>query len=599
MLDTDPAIVSFGPMAPPPPGPMATTQYNQPLVPTSQHLVLNYTLNPMFQAKRLLDNAQKPPMSVTLNDIKVINGENHPTNAFIECNAGTYLSALKPALEAVSVGWKSEIKGVTLACDDVSDRKDSSGRMVHTKLILILSEKSSIRGKVVLHFYHTSNTIQVQGSTIMSEGISSAAWLVKNFIEPLAYAHIRANNETISAINNDIINGNQASCGFCGDIMNPAATLPKDKALPCDNCGKLFHKRCTNRRNGTNNWQKKPWFCQSCILTEHNKMGPSSRADTNLLSDTNDNLNNADDLRLLTLNPAASEFIPQQHSQPTASQHSQPTASQHSQPTASQHPKATAPPPNNPDEHFRSAPKFPSNSIRQRSSNINVTNAEIEFQNTALNSCRSTIIQQEMELKRLNETLSIRNRRIMQLEDQIKHAGDCIASRDVGTSHNSSSSVSIGEKLIQISAKIDSLQISSPPSNNIFISSSGARNLKTQHSQTDLLQCGKCDQIDVSTADQTPKTNDFPCKSCDETFSNRTILQEHIAENHKGGLVDSEEFTCDYCGIFNINENDLQAHIENNHLITESCPSPPNIPCSSTISSPPPPPRPSVQDSIL
>ena len=174
----------------------------------------------------------------------------------------------------------------------------------------------------------------------------------------------------------------------------------------------------------------------------------------------------------------------------------------------------------------------------------------------------------------------------MQLEDQIKHAGDFIASRDADTSHNTSGSMNIGEKLMQISAKLDSLQISSPPSNNIFITSSGARNLKTQHSQTDLFQCGKCDRKDASTPDQT----DLRCK---------TILKEHTAENHKDSLVNSEEFTCDYCGMHNINENDLQAHIETNHLLTESCPSPPHIPCSSAISPTPPPPCPSAQDSIL
>ena len=58
----------------------------------------------------------------------------------------------------------------------------------------------------------------------------------------------------------------------------------------------------------------------------------------------------------------------------------------------------------------------------------------MEFQKTSLNACRSTIAQQQAELKRLNENLSVRNSRVMQLEDQVKYASDTIADRNPSAS---------------------------------------------------------------------------------------------------------------------------------------------------------------------
>lgn len=54
---------------------------------------------------------------------------------------------------------------------------------------------------------------------------------------------------------------------------------------------------------------------------------------------------------------------------------------------------------------------------------------EIEFLNTAVSSCRSTIVQQEAELKKLKESLNVRNKRVIQLESQIVEATSHIASR--------------------------------------------------------------------------------------------------------------------------------------------------------------------------
>ena len=80
--------------------------------------------------------------------------------------------------------------------------------------------------------------------------------------------------------------------------------------------------------------------------------------------------------------------------------------------------------------HLHHTPVFPNTMTRQRGSNLATENPELEFHKTALSACRSTIAQQEAELKRLNEALDIRNKRILQLESQLGQACDFYAQRD-------------------------------------------------------------------------------------------------------------------------------------------------------------------------
>ena len=79
-----------------------------------------------------------------------------------------------------------------------------------------------------------------------------------------------------------------------------------------------------------------------------------------------------------------------------------------------------------------------------------------------------------MELKRLKETLEIRNKRITQLEAQVTHASGLISSRDPSTSTDISE-----DKLTAVVLKIENLAVaveklhslSSSPSNHIVVNS--------------------------------------------------------------------------------------------------------------------------------
>ena len=386
---------------------------------------LMYTLNPLNQARRLFENTDRPPLDIKYNNLQIIRGKQHPTNVTIECNSGLYLTAIKPALEAISAGWKTEVLSIVISCEDMSEMRDLSGRKVCTKLVLYLKEQQSIsKQKVVLHFYHTSCTVQAQGSSLMSCGTCSPVWLVKHYVEPLASMHATTNRETIQTLNTNIRDSATFTCGHCKTQISPTASNPKDQELPCSKCGVLYHKRCTTRRRSTGNWKRSPWYCETCLT------GPPSSSI-----------------------PAASQS---HHAQQSSVSPGQCAVSLSAHPTSQLLP-----------------PRFPSTSTRQRSSNVNLGNAEQEFQKTALGALRSTVTQQEVELKSLKEAIDIRNKRISQLEAQVGHASNLLADRRTPEDLSGDRVSELVEKLNRISEKFD--QLAGVASNNIVVNTCNSR----------------------------------------------------------------------------------------------------------------------------
>ena len=165
-----------------------------------------YRLNTVNQTRRLFENTTRPPFETRFNNPQNIHGTDHPTSVSMDFNSGVYLSAVKPALERISEGWQLELNNTMISCGEVSGRNDISGRKVCTKLVMFLTENlhPTVKTKVVLHFYHTSNTLQVQGSHVMSAGVSSPVWLATNLLLPIAASHTLEQTATIEAINAQI-----------------------------------------------------------------------------------------------------------------------------------------------------------------------------------------------------------------------------------------------------------------------------------------------------------------------------------------------------------------------------------------------------------
>ena len=189
-------------------------------------------------------------------------------------------------------------------------------------------------------------------------------------------------------------------------------------------------------------------------------------------------------------------------------------------------------------------PKFPTTSTRQRTSNVNLVDAEAEFNKTALNACRSTITQQEVELKRFGESLDIRNKRIMNLESQVGHASELFAAR------NDSSPDDLNKNFhLKIDKLFDKLsQFPNSPATNIVINSCHKENT-VRHSnavatQTDFLQ-SPCKQCNISTETQSNRKDhdeahqssqplaDFTCDICGLNFSTCDKLENHFKTAHE------------------------------------------------------------------
>ena len=200
-----------------------------------------------------------------------------------------------------------------------------------------------------------------------------------------------------------------------------------------------------------------------------------------------------------TTQPAAPS-LPAAPSQPNGPGHSASTITASSQPHDLQ--QQPTPP---------SRPRFPNTAARQRSSNVNVDNPELEFLKTALSSLRSTVSQQEVENKRLKETLEIRNKRIVNLEAQIGHASDLIADRDIPTHHSDITFKAMGEKIDLISKKVEKLA-ELHPLNNIVINS-----CNQEHSKTKLLTNTSHTQTDEATVDDIANSNSISQTDSDNT----------------------------------------------------------------------------------
>ena len=487
----------------------------------------------------------------------------------MEFNSGVYLAAIKPVLSSVKVGWKTEVGNWCISCTKLSNRNDNVQlHLLCTQLTFLMQDKnnSDISHQAMVHLYHTADKIQLQGSTIISRGVSSASWLAKNLIEPLVSRHIQANHQQISEINSSILSNHTYTCSKCAHIINPSSTQPKDLPLTCRKCGKIFHKKCSDKKGSrSSSWQRDPWYCPTCIMTPAMELQPATPGQIGA--------------RLVSYIPSTSAMpqvddpdntgvipTPQPRS-PCSPETNQEAETSHLIPIRQDNPTDTATLP----------PCFPSNAIRQRGSNIAINDPEKEFQRTALDSCRSTIANQEADLRTLRESLYIRNKRIIQLEGQVSHAAKHIADIPSQPSEGPSHSISetkILQSLSSLHTKIDSYLKTPVPANNININNSHSwlpytkKIVEDKCAQAEL--CSQANDQPVLNGDTPPPTT---VQSSDQSLTHTSLppSSSDMATEHMDEGVDVV-LTCTTCGESFETINNLHMHIESQHgQISERC----------------------------
>ena len=289
------------------------------------------------------------------------------------------------------------------------------------------------------------------------------------------------------------------SCHSCKLEINPSASNPKDQELLCNKCEKYFHKKCTDRKKATAHWRKQPWYCNECIAGTQEELSSPPAPNSPPLSQASLQQNRpGPSSTVVSTASLAASLSPTSTSLPSihnpisnaARLHPVPPAGQHTVLQASQgtHRLRSGAPAFTPHHTQPSGvspiavpqPTVPSNAQvattvtgnfhRQRSSNINVRDPDKEFLQTALDSCRSTIVQNESEIKKLKEAMDIRNKRILQLEAQISFSASQVASGTAQNITTGSAADKSTNSLLQSLSKIeDKLHNLSNPVSNIHV----------------------------------------------------------------------------------------------------------------------------------
>ena len=561
-----------------------------------QDLTFNYSLNAENQANRLIKGAHRPPMSVTYNNFQTINDVQCALNATIECNSGVYLTAIKPALQAVTLDWSIEIDQWAVLCTMVSNRQDSTGmHLVNTQLKLSITSKeqdSAISHQITLHFYHTNDKILIQSSSIMSPGISAAAWLVKRFIEPLATEHVANHQHSIDEVNSAILSSSVSSgdlvCSSCASKILSTACKAKDQPLGCIKCNRTFHKKCTNRSGArSSNWNKDPWICPDCTCT------------VPAVGQTEETPRSAQSLLSLPLYTTGPSTIPTTRQGPSMSpvailsqrrafslqedeglddDNDEVRANDVSTPVLRNQALLHVPAVNT----LASQPqRYPNNSIRQRNSNIAAMHPEQEFHKAALDACRSTIVQQEADIKTLKESLDIRNKKILQLEGQVGVAKSYLSARDPtpkdyspATEEFSHLKAVIDMIMTKLSSISDNFSVR-PPVVNVYNSTChSSKPLMTSTSTQTLANTVPTIPTDTFTTDtllddemdEAGATEAIlTCTICHNTFQSNQQLDSHMENHHDSKPSESSVYNCDFCSDKFTNGRALETHISTKH----------------------------------
>ena len=590
----------------------------------------------------------------------------HNTN--IQCSAGFYEAVPKPALTAISEGFRATVSGVLVNCIESRVKQDQLGR--HDNLVLRFLVAIDGANTAVVHLHHTQQLVQVQGS--------ASQWLVKNFLRHVFLEKADSKRQLINDLNKVFdatgrnlekqINNESEDCTQCGVKFRK-----NSKPAVCGNCSGSFHNTKQSKcfmlhncrtptvpstllsptssvssalaapRKSTDKATPVPSSTVPLLYTTCNPASISTTTSTtssitttacstssSIFSRPSSSASTITTVSPYSLNPGAESYQPnmkRKRLSPSLNQADKDQGQELVQVTVSHvHPPQGAEPEHHqPATQFRHGPshaqllgdqedleavvsvstdteqhrirnlpnsqphtephlppmasssiKFPSTAIRQRNTNVNLSNPENEFLRTALNSCKSNIIQQEAEIKRLKETLSIRNRRIMQLEDEIKYAGDHVASRDSGNTVADQNHKCCHAILENFSSKISG-QTCGSSTTNVYVNSS-KESIQTSHnkySQTDTnlkpCNCSSTSQSSKHGSENHLETvhehayNELLGDHCGENLNIRDRPHNHGAGRHRMHPNTSQSLVCDICGKTYISDNDLRLHIEADH----------------------------------
>ena len=218
----------------------ATFTFGEPnKQPATNRNVANFVLNRAKQINSLGEDTALDDFEVTIND--------SDKNVNIHCSTGFYDKVAKPVLCGLSQGSNISVNNISIECNRIDYNRDRTlceyNRVLH--LQLGGSGKTNI-GKITIHLHHTKRHIQMQGSTIMSDGNRSPVWFLNTFIKEKFTNLAKFRKFDIACVNkniNAIISKQKKASSVVSSCSNCMRHFTQNtKPTKCTNCEKFFHK---------------------------------------------------------------------------------------------------------------------------------------------------------------------------------------------------------------------------------------------------------------------------------------------------------------------------------------------------------------------
>ena len=212
----------------------------------------SFTLNESHQVDKVVSDA-------TISDCE-FSPNNSDSNVNIKCSSGFYKAVAMPAFSTLTPGFSQSSREATITCSNIEPSFDYKGVEFNRIFWFSIRDACGVSVNVTIHLHHTTRLVQVQGSSILSDGSVAAVWFVKNLLLGLFLKLGKARGHDITAFNNAVLANNFTNTSV-GNDLPPANNCPhcsktiKKPAKPvkCFACKKTFHTTCHKQHpcNGT------------------------------------------------------------------------------------------------------------------------------------------------------------------------------------------------------------------------------------------------------------------------------------------------------------------------------------------------------------
>ena len=182
-----------------------------------RHRQAAFTLNQTNQTNKIVSDA-------LITDCEFSPNNSH-SNVNIKCSSGFYKAVAMPAFSTLSPGFSQASKEATITCSNIEPSYDYKGVEFNRIFWFSIRDSCGISASVTIHLHHTTRMVQVQGSSILSDGSVAAVWFVKNLLLGLFIKLGRVKGHDISAFNNAVLANNFTNSSVGNDVPLTLAAL--------------------------------------------------------------------------------------------------------------------------------------------------------------------------------------------------------------------------------------------------------------------------------------------------------------------------------------------------------------------------------------